>query len=93
MVKGTVVQFRQGRKTQKPKHFLIEIPNKTNLAKSYQQYLLNSLRDKFDFEGIPIKLRVKERELMKVETDDASPQKKKKGHRHHRAPQKNMGRR
>ena len=26
MVKGTVVQFRQGRKTQKPRHFLIEIP-------------------------------------------------------------------
>ena len=26
MVKGTVIQFRQGRKTQKPRHFLIEIP-------------------------------------------------------------------
>ena len=27
MVKGKVIQFRQGRKTQKPRHFLIEIPN------------------------------------------------------------------
>lgn len=26
MVKATVIQFRQGRKTQKPRHFLIEIP-------------------------------------------------------------------
>ena len=26
MTKGTVIQFRRGRKTQKPKHFLIEIP-------------------------------------------------------------------
>ena len=27
MVKGTVIQFRRGRKTYKPKHFLIEIPS------------------------------------------------------------------
>ena len=26
MTKGKVIQFRQGRKTQKPRHFLIEIP-------------------------------------------------------------------
>ena len=76
-----------------PPSFLIEIPNKTSLAKSYQQYLLNSLRDKFDFEGVPIKLRVKERELKKVETDNMPEQKKKKGHRHRRTPQTNMRRR
>lgn len=27
MVTGKVIQFRQGRKTQKPRHFLIEIPS------------------------------------------------------------------
>lgn len=27
MVKGKVIQFRRGRKTYKPRHFLIEIPN------------------------------------------------------------------
>jgi len=26
-MKGTVIQFRRGRKTQKDRHFLIEIPN------------------------------------------------------------------
>lgn len=26
-MKGTVIQFRQGRHTQKPRHFLIEIPS------------------------------------------------------------------
>ena len=26
MTKGTVIQFRRGRKTYKPRHFLIEIP-------------------------------------------------------------------
>ena len=27
MVNGTVIQFRQSRRSQKPKHFLIEIPS------------------------------------------------------------------
>ena len=26
-MKGTVIQFRQGKKTQKPRHFLIEVPS------------------------------------------------------------------
>ena len=75
-----------------PPAFLIEIPNKTNLAKSYQQYLANSLREKFDFEGVPIKLSVQERVLKKEESDNMPSVKRKKGHRHRRAPQKNTRR-
>jgi len=30
MVTGKVIQFRQGRHTQKPRHFLIEIPKVSN---------------------------------------------------------------
>ena len=37
-MKATVIQFRQGRKTQKPKHFLIEIPecDSREKAKKYK---------------------------------------------------------
>ncbi|MBI2050514.1 MAG: ribosome biogenesis GTPase Der [Parcubacteria group bacterium] len=41
-----------------PPSFVLEIPTKTDLAQSYQKYLTNSLREKFDFEGVPIKLTV-----------------------------------
>ena len=43
-----------------PVEFLLEIPNKTNMAISYKSYIVKSLREHFDFEGVPIKLRVKE---------------------------------
>ena len=33
-MKGTVIQFRQGRKTQKPRHFLIEIDGVDNREKA-----------------------------------------------------------
>lgn len=72
--------------------FLLEIPNKTSLALSYKQYLTNALREKFDFEGVPLTLKVQERELKKDESDNAAPKKKKKGHRSRRIPQKNMRR-
>lgn len=41
-----------------PPSFVMEIPIKTDLAQSYQRYVANSLREKFDFEGVPIKLTV-----------------------------------
>ena len=34
MVTGKVIQFRQGRKTQKPRHFLIEIPGTDSREKA-----------------------------------------------------------
>ncbi|MFH1451890.1 MAG: 50S ribosomal protein L35ae [archaeon] len=34
MVKATVVQFRRGRKTYKPRHFLLEIPGSTTREKA-----------------------------------------------------------
>jgi len=34
MTKGTIVQFRRGRKTYKPKHFLIEIPKTDSREKA-----------------------------------------------------------
>lgn len=34
MVKGIVIQFRRGRKTFKPRHFLIEIPNTDSREKA-----------------------------------------------------------
>jgi len=34
MVKGTVVQFRRGRKTYKPKHFLLEVESIKTRAKA-----------------------------------------------------------
>ena len=34
MTKGTVIQFRRGRKTYKPKHFLIEIPETDSREKA-----------------------------------------------------------
>ena len=43
-----------------PPSFELLIPVKTMLAKSYEQFLLNSLRKKFDFEGIPLGLRIKQ---------------------------------
>jgi len=34
MTKGTVIQFRRGRKNYKPRHFLIEIPNTDSREKA-----------------------------------------------------------
>ena len=34
MVKGKVIQFRRGRKTYKPRHFLLEIPGCDNKEKA-----------------------------------------------------------
>ena len=34
MTKGTIIQFRRGRKTYKPKHFLIEIPETDSREKA-----------------------------------------------------------
>lgn len=43
-----------------PPAFQLLIPMKTMLAKSYEQFLLNSLRKEFDFEGIPLGLRIRQ---------------------------------
>ncbi|MBI1961403.1 MAG: ribosome biogenesis GTPase Der [Parcubacteria group bacterium] len=67
-----------------PPSFILEIPVKTDLAHSYQRYLTNSLREKFDFEGVPIKLTVRSRELKKGEGQDEHPRKKRMTHRSHR---------
>ncbi|MDP6571709.1 MAG: ribosome biogenesis GTPase Der [Patescibacteria group bacterium] len=72
-----------------PPSFILDIPNKTKLALSYKQYLTNSLREKFDFEGVPIKLVVKERELKKDEMNIEKPKKKRMTHRSRRIPRKN----
>ncbi|MEK7188997.1 MAG: ribosome biogenesis GTPase Der, partial [Patescibacteria group bacterium] len=66
-----------------PPRFVLEIPTKTDLAQSYQQYLRNSLREKFDFEGVPITLTVKSRELKKNEEQEERPRKKRVTHRPH----------
>jgi len=66
-----------------PPSFVLEIPTKTDLAQSYQRYLINSLRKKFDFEGVPIKLTVKSRELKKDEGQEERPRKKRMTHRPH----------
>ncbi|OJI07634.1 ribosome biogenesis GTPase Der [bacterium CG10_46_32] len=65
-----------------PPSFVMEIPNKTDMAQSYQQFIINSLREKFDFEGVPIKLSVRSREIKKDEEPDLAPQKKRMTHRH-----------
>ncbi|MBU2575987.1 ribosome biogenesis GTPase Der [Patescibacteria group bacterium] len=75
-----------------PPSFLLEIPNKTSLAKSYQQYLINSLREKFDFEGVPVKLTVKQREIKKEEMETIKPRHKRVTHRHRRLVTKNIRR-
>lgn len=67
-----------------PPSFVLEIPTKTDLAHSYQRYLTNSLREKFDFEGVPIKLTVRPRELKKDEDEEPHPRKKRVTHRHRR---------
>ncbi|PJC40640.1 MAG: hypothetical protein CO042_02740, partial [Parcubacteria group bacterium CG_4_9_14_0_2_um_filter_41_8] len=67
-----------------PPVFVLEIPNKTNLGISYQQFLTNSLREKFDFEGVPLTLVVKERELKKDEMNISPPKRKRLTHRHRR---------
>ncbi len=65
-----------------PPSFVLEIPTKTDLAQSYQKYLTNSLREKFDFEGVPVKLTVRSRELKKDEGQAERPRKKRVTHRH-----------
>lgn len=82
-----------------PPSFLLEIPNKTSIAKSYQQFLVNSLREKFDFEGVPVKLIIKQRELKKEEMTGQSvlhgkekPGHKRVKHRHRRLAAKNKAR-
>jgi GTP-binding protein len=79
-----------------PPQFVLEIPNKTNMAKSYRQYLSNSLREKFDFEGVPITLVVRERTLTKDEMNPEAPRqnggqakKKRMTHKSRRMPKKN----
>ncbi len=74
-----------------PPAFRADIPTKTNLARSYQQYLVNELRKAFDFEGVPIKLAVREREARPNEVDASrprEPKRKRVTHRH-----RNMGKR
>ncbi|MDP1709369.1 MAG: ribosome biogenesis GTPase Der, partial [Candidatus Komeilibacteria bacterium] len=41
-----------------PPHFLVTIPNKTQLAETYRQFMVNSLRHDFNLEGVPVKLTV-----------------------------------
>lgn len=45
----------------RPPRFLLTIPNKTNLAENYRRFMVNSLRDEFDLEGVPVKLTVQEK--------------------------------
>lgn len=45
-----------------PLRFRLTIPIKTNLAESYKQFIVNSLRREFELEGVPIKLAVRERD-------------------------------
>jgi len=44
-----------------PPVFRLDIPNKTNMAQSYKQFIINSMRDFFDYEGIPLVLNINER--------------------------------
>jgi len=44
-----------------PPRFLLTIPVKTNLAENYRQFMVNSLRNEFDLDGVPVKLSVQER--------------------------------
>jgi len=67
-----------------PPCFRLEIPNKTNLAQSYKQFIINSMRDKFDYEGIPLSLRIIERQP-KPGDQKLPPARKKL--RHRRRPQ------
>ncbi len=67
-----------------PPSFILEIPTKTDLAQSYQRYVTNSLREKFDFGGVPIKLTVRPRELKKDEQQEPRPKKKRVTHRQRR---------
>jgi len=75
-----------------PPSFLIEIPNKTSLAKTYEQYLINSLQEKFDFEGVSIKLTIQQREMKKEEMETTKPRHKQVRHRHRRLVTKNLRR-
>lgn len=43
-----------------PPEFLLEIPNKTSLASSYKSYIVKFLRAQFNFEGVPLKITIKE---------------------------------
>ncbi|MDP3995186.1 MAG: ribosome biogenesis GTPase Der, partial [bacterium] len=70
--------------SQNPPSFVLSIPPKTDMAQSYKQYLINSLREKFDFEGVPLKLTVSSRELKKDEEQEPSPRKKRMTHRSRR---------
>lgn len=41
-----------------PPHFLVTIPLKTQLAETYRQFMVNSLRHDFNLEGVPVRLTV-----------------------------------
>lgn len=92
--KGTrrprLLQFEQI--ATKPPKFEIIIPQKTNLALTYKQYIINSLREYFEFEGTPLTIRVRSKELTKDELQLASPMKKRPTHRRRTIPVKNMWR-
>ena len=41
-----------------PPHFILTIPNKTQLAETYRRFMVNTLRGQFNLEGVPLKLTV-----------------------------------
>lgn len=41
-----------------PPHFILTIPNKTQLAETYRRFMVNTLRSQFNLEGVPLKLTV-----------------------------------
>ena len=41
-----------------PPHFILTIPNKTQLAETYRRFMVNTLREQFNLEGVPLKLTV-----------------------------------
>lgn len=72
-----------------PPSFQLDIPLKTNLARSYRQYLANALRKEFNFEGVPLSVSVREREPEQNEVDESTPKRPKRKRVTHR--RRNMG--
>ncbi len=66
-----------------PPVFELSIPNKTRLAQSYKQYIINSLRESFDFEGVPLSLKIQERMPEKDDIEAPKGRRRPTHRRHH----------